>query len=63
MRMFKARQAIQVATEMVDVQVAINSALTVIKSTSEWMDVEAAAKAIGSAAAILGALAERVAEL
>ncbi len=63
MRIFKMSRAVRVAAEIVDVQVAINSALTVIKSTSEWRDVEAAAKAITAAAKLLGVLAESVAEL
>ncbi len=56
-------KAVLIATEMIDVQVSINSCLTVINSTSDWMDVESASKSIKAAAHLLGVLSERVAEL
>ncbi len=62
MRIWRSRP-IQLATQLVDVQIAINSALTVIKSTSEWADVEAAAKAIKQASGVVLSVAEKVAEL
>ncbi len=63
MRAFNRTKPVRLATEMTDVQSAINSALTIVKSASEWRDVETAARSIGAAAALLGALAEKVAEL
>ncbi len=54
---------IQLATQLVDVQIALNSALTVLRSACDWKDVDNASKAIKQASDVVLAVAEKVAEL
>ncbi len=63
MKKSSCSRAVRRATDIVDIQAAINSCLTAINSSSELTDVESAAKSIKAATYLLGILAERVADL